>query len=183
MWDYSDNEFIKLNRKILKWEWYSDPCTRDLFIHCLLKANWKGGCWHGYTFSRGQFITSLPTLSQELGLSIQSIRTSMNHLKSTGELTDWKDNKIRIITVVNYNKYQSANRQINSPLTGNQQATNRQLTADIRSIRNIKNNKEEKKKDMPAALSDFDKECVEILGYEIRDREPTEEEYRKLGYS
>ena len=103
--DYSDREFIKLNRKILNWQWYSDPCTRDVFIHCLLKANWKSGKWHGYQYQRGQFITSLPSLSSELGLSIKNVRTALDHLKSTGELADWHDSKIRMITVVNYERY------------------------------------------------------------------------------
>ena len=61
--EYSEREYIKLNRKILKWEWYSDPNTRALFIHCLLKAKWRPGKWHGYAYRRGQFITSLSTLS------------------------------------------------------------------------------------------------------------------------
>ena len=98
MKEYSDREYIKLNRKMLNWEWYSDPCTRDVFVHCLLKANWKDGKWHGYDYKRGQFITSLPTLASELGFSIQNIRTAIKNLKSTGELTDWHDSKIRIIT-------------------------------------------------------------------------------------
>ena len=35
------NEWIKLNRKIVNWEWYQDIATFKLFIHCLIKANWK----------------------------------------------------------------------------------------------------------------------------------------------
>lgn len=150
MYEYSENEFIKLNRKILDWRWFSDPVTRDLFIYCLLKANWKDGTWHGIEYKRGEFITSLPSLSSDLGFSIQNIRTALAHLKSTGELTDRITNKNRIITVVNYDKYQSANKQDNSQLTGNQQATNRQLTADIRS-KEDKNNiiKRESKRERP----------------------------------
>ena len=119
--DYSDREFIKLNRKILNWQWYSDPCTRDVFIHCLLKANWKSVKWHGYQYHRGQFITSLPSLSSELGLSVRSVRTALDHLKSTGELTDWHDSKIRMITVVNYERYQSSDSLNGRRPTGNRQ--------------------------------------------------------------
>lgn len=142
MWTYSDAEFIKIFRKLLSWEWYTDVKTKTLFLHCLLKANWKDGTWHGYEYKRGQFITSLPSLAAETGLTVQEVRTALNHLKSTGELTDWHDNKIRIITVVSFDKFQKDNRQPNSPSTGNQQATNRQLTADIRS----KEYKEDKNK-------------------------------------
>lgn len=144
MKQYNDHEFIKLNRKILGWEWYADPCTRDLFIHCLLKANWKSGKWQGYEYKRGQFITSLPTLSAETGFSIQNIRTAIGHLKSTGELTDWHDSKIRIITVVNYDKYQSGNRPTNRRLTDDQQAANRQLTAVKEYKKNTTYSKENK---------------------------------------
>ena len=83
--EYSDTEFIKLNRKILEWGWFSDVCTRDVFIYCLLKANWKPGKWHGIEYKRGEFITSLPTISEDLGFSMMNVRTALKHLKSTGE--------------------------------------------------------------------------------------------------
>ena len=143
MKEYSDREHIKLNRKILNWEWYSDPCTRDVFVHCLLKANWKDGKWHGYDYRRGQFITSLPTLASELGFSIQNIRTAIKNLKSTGELTDWHDSKIRIITVVKYDEYQSTNRQPNMRPTGNQQTANRRPTA-VKEYKEYKEDKEDR---------------------------------------
>lgn len=150
-WSYSNNEFIKIFRKLLNWEWYTDVNTKTLFIHCLLKANWKPGTWHGHHYDRGQFITSLPSLAKETGLTIQQVRTALKHLKSTGELTDKKYPKFRIITVVSFEKFQGANRQTNSKPTANQQAnqqaTNRQLTADIRSIRSIRS--KEDKKDLP----------------------------------
>ena len=28
MWEYTDTEYIKLFRKMLKWEWYSDVNTK-----------------------------------------------------------------------------------------------------------------------------------------------------------
>ena len=142
--DYSDREFIKLNRKILNWQWYSDPCTRDVFIHCLLKANWKSGKWHGYKYQRGQFITSLPSLSSELGLSVRSVRTALDHLKSTGELTDWHDSKIRMITVVNYERYQSSD-----SLNGRRPTGDRQ---QYKNNKNIKNIKEDKKAAAPQEI-------------------------------
>jgi len=144
-WSYSDNEFIKIFRKLLNWEWYTDVNTKTLFIHCLLKANWRPGSWHGHHYDRGQFITSLPSLAKETGLTIQQVRTALKHLKATGELTDKKYPKFRIITVVSFEKFQGANRQTNSKSTakstGNQQATNRQPTVDIRTYKNNKNNK------------------------------------------
>ena len=138
--------YIKIDRKILEWEWFSDTCTRDVFIYCLLKANWKSGSWYGIEYDRGEFITSLPSISEDLGFSIMNIRTALKHLKSTGEITDKIYNKFRVISITNYDKYQSDNRQTNRQLTGKQQATNKQLTADIRT-KEDKNIKEDKESD------------------------------------
>ena len=33
--------FIKIYRQLLEWEWYTDTNTKVLFLHCLLKANFK----------------------------------------------------------------------------------------------------------------------------------------------
>ena len=106
MWEYSDTEFIKTFRKILNWEWYTDVPTFKLFMHCLLKANWKPGKWHGYEYERGQFITSLQAMANETGLTVQEVRTALKHLKQTGELTDWHDSKVRIVTVLSFDRYQ-----------------------------------------------------------------------------
>ena len=136
-WNYSDKEYIKLFRRLLKWEWYTDVNTKVLFIHCLLKANWKDGSWHGYTYKRGQFITSLRSLAKETGLSIRSVRTSLNHLISTNELTSWNDNKIRIITVVSFDKYQASDKQADNRATSNRHGPNRtnRLMYNVRSRR------------------------------------------------
>ena len=55
----TDNEYIKLNRKIIGWEWYLNINVKTLFIHCLLKANWKDGRFEGKELKRGSFVTSL----------------------------------------------------------------------------------------------------------------------------
>ena len=137
-WQYSDNEFVKLYRKMTKWEWYTDVNTKTLFIHCLLKANWKDGSWRGYKYKRGQFITSLPTLARETGLSIKQVRTALKHLKATGEVADWHDSRIRIITVLSYDDYQVKGRPEGRQEADKGQTRGRQGAADIRSIRSIR---------------------------------------------
>jgi hypothetical protein len=142
LWKYSDSEYIKLFRSMTDWEWYTDVNTKVLFIHCLIKANWRAGSWHGYKYERGQFITSIPTLARETGLTERQVRTALKHLKVTGEVTDWHDNRIRVITVVSYDKYQGerqAKRQ-----SSDRQATGERQASDSRYKNNIKNNKEGK---------------------------------------
>ncbi len=98
--------WIKMYRKFLNWEWYDDINTKCLFLHLLLKANAEDREWHGIKINRGQLVTSLNLLSKETGLSIRSIRTSLDKLISTGELTSEATSRYRIITVCKYEDYQ-----------------------------------------------------------------------------
>ena len=139
--------WIKLHRKFMNWEWYTIPHMVHLFIHFLLKANHEPRKWQGITINRGQFVTGLPTLKKETKISMQSLRTCIKRLKSTGEITDKSTNKFRIITITNYSGYQitgnqdnkQTNRQTNRQLTGNQQATNTK-----QELKNDKNDKKER---------------------------------------
>lgn len=120
----ADGNFIKLNRKILDWEWYKDINTKIVFIHCLLKANWKESKFKGEVIGRGSFVTSRDKLADELSLTVQEVRTALTHLKTTNELTIKTTTKYTIITVNNYDLYQLSNQQNNQQLTNNQPTIN-----------------------------------------------------------
>ena len=132
------NGFIKLHRSMLDWEWYKDANTARVFLHLLLVANWQDGKWHGVEVKRGQRLTSYASLAKETRISVQSVRTALSHLISTGEITCEPTNKYTLITIANYEKYQGedadtntqSNAQNNEKLTSNQQATNTQLTTN-----------------------------------------------------
>lgn len=138
--------WIKLHRKLINWEWYQDSNMVHLFIHLLLSANHKPGKWRGISIERGQLITGRNKLSEQTGISQQSIRTCLDKLKATSELTSKPTNKYTIITICNYDDYQikdtDINQQINQQLTNNQPATNQQLTTN----KNNNNKKKEKEK-------------------------------------
>ena len=128
--------WVKLHTKILNWEWYSNINTTRLFIHCLLKANWKDGKFEGIDIPRGSFVTSLPKLSKETGLSIQQTRTSLSKLILTNNITDKSYTKYRVISIVNYEAYQENNSQSNRQITDNQQ-TNQQQSKNNTEYQNI----------------------------------------------
>ena len=100
------SNYIKVSRKLLDWGWYRDEHTKSLFLHCLLKANWKDGEFRGIVIKRGQFVTSIPKLQVELELTSNEVRTAIKHLKSTGEITVRSYSKFSVFTVVKYNSYQ-----------------------------------------------------------------------------
>jgi len=120
--------FVKLYKKMLAWEWYDDINTKVLFLHCLLKANWKPTRWHGVELEPGQFVTSLPTLAEETQLSVRQVRVALDHLNMTGEVTSKCQSKYRIITVNSWSEYQSSDRQDDRQMTGKRQDSDRQMT-------------------------------------------------------
>ena len=139
-----DNQgFIFLHRKFLKWEWSSEPNMVALFIHILLSANYESKKWKGISIERGQFLTSLPSLSSAVGLSVQQVRTGLKRLVESGEITDNSTNKYRLITICKYDDYQpqsvDENRQSNRQITGKQQTSNRQITDNQQQHNNINN--------------------------------------------
>lgn len=156
----NDNQgFIKIHRKFLEWEWYTDTNTKLVFLHCLLMANWKDGRFRGEVIPRGSFVSSYPQIAQQTDLSIQSVRTALNHLKSTGELTVKTTSKYSVFTVVKYGLYQEDNRQTNRQTTGKQQAANSQLTT----IEEKKEKKEGKNnnREVPPSLDEVKAYCQE----------------------
>lgn len=80
-----DLGFICLFRDLLGWAWYLDINTKVLFIHMLLKANWRETKFRDTTVPRGSFVSSYPHLAEECGFTINELRTALNHLKSTGD--------------------------------------------------------------------------------------------------
>lgn len=138
--------FIFLHRKILDWEWYGDEKVFRVFLHLLLKANHREGKWQGVVIKRGQLITSYSHVSEQLSnrfskTSPQQVRTTLYKLKSTGEITVKTTNKYSVITINNYDEYQSDNRREVRQTTGKQQANNRQVTTN-----NNENNKDNENK-------------------------------------
>ncbi len=138
------NGWIKIHYNLLNWEWYDDINTKTLFLHLLLMANWKDKKWHGILIKRGSFVTSLGKLANQTGLSVQNVRTSLNKLKSTHEITSKTTNKYTYITINNFNDYQ----ETTNKLTNNQQTTNKQLTTteEGKKDKNIKESIKENKK-------------------------------------
>lgn len=155
--------FILLYRQITEWEWYQNPNTFRVFLHCLLMANFTDGRFEGKEIKRGQFVTSLPSLSDQTSLSIRQVRVALDHLIMTGELTSKAYSKFRVITVVNYDKYQNNDRQNDSQVTAKRQADDSQVTAKRQQYNNNNNVIREKGKNLHLGLLDDD-EAERIQG-------------------
>ena len=145
--------YIKVFRSLLDWEWYQDANTMRVFMHCLLKANYKDMRWQGIVIPKGGFVSSRSKLAQELHLSEQNIRTALNHLKSTGELSIKSTKKYTIYTVNNWGCFQEDNQVPNQQLTNNQPTANQQLTT-IKEIKKERNQEIKKIDDHSDCVAD-----------------------------
>lgn len=136
-----ESGYIKLHRKMTQWEWYTDTNTTMLFIHLLLTVNYEDKKWQGKVIKRGQRVCSYSVLSKELKLSVRSIRTSLNKLKMTGEVTSETTSKYSLISIVNYDLYQDE-RQAKGQ-SGDKQPTSKRQATD-NNERKIKKDKKDK---------------------------------------
>lgn len=99
--------WIKIHRGLLDWEWYSDTNCVRMALHLLLKANFQTKRWRGITVERGQLVTSRSMLARETGLSEREVRTAISKLEKSDFLTSRATSSYTIVTICNYEKYQS----------------------------------------------------------------------------
>ena len=102
----ASNGYIKLHRKLLDWGWYKDPNTKAVFLHLLLTANFTESEYMGVKIYPGQTVIGRKALAETLGMSERNVRTALNHLKSTNEVTIKVTNKFSVVTIVGWEKYQ-----------------------------------------------------------------------------
>lgn len=140
-----DGGWIKIHRKLLDWEWADDPNMVALWVHLLLNANFEDSRWHGIPVPRGSFITTQSELCKKTGLSRRSLRTCLNRLQSTNEVTIKTTKLYSIITICKYDCYQVAKdtTRPNERPTGDQPPTNERPTGDPPLIEEDKEIKEE----------------------------------------
>ena len=142
----SNGDWIKLNRKILKWEWYSDNSTRSVFLHALLKANYEPSRYKGHELAIGDVVFGRKKWAEELGLSERQVRTAITHLKETGEISTIKvTNKFTILHVENWEFYQSKEDEATNNMTNERPTTDQQPTNNRPRTKKEKKEKNEKK--------------------------------------
>ena len=121
----TNDGWIKLSRKILSWEWFQDRNTLQVWIYLLASASFRDGAFQGVAIRRGDVVTSYSSIAKSCHLTVRNVRTAINHLKSTGEVTSKPYRKFQVISIVNYDSYQS---KVTGKLTGKRQASDRQVT-------------------------------------------------------
>ncbi len=149
----TENGFIKIDRSILNWRWYHDSTTFKVFIHLLFKANYKDSEFKKHIIKRGQLVTGRKALSKELEISERQVRTALEHLKSTNEITITPTSKYSIITINSYNKYQDVDQHIDQQVTNKRPASDQQATSNRPHHKKEKKNKKERMQEYNSACA------------------------------
>ena len=132
--------WVKMHRELLEkgiWQ-CSTPEQKIVLVVLLLSVNIepKSWNWNGQVMEcqPGQLITSLQKLAEKCGngVSVQTIRSALTKFEKFGFLTNESTKHGRLITIVNWGKYQGltdeANKPDNSQSTDSQQTSNNQST-------------------------------------------------------
>lgn len=150
--------WIKLHRKFLNWEWYTDTNTKVVFIHLLFLANLEDRRYRGMEIKRGECIIGRNKLAYELNLSEREVRTAINHLISTNEITIKTTNKFTIVTICKFDNYQRVKKQTDQQ--SDQQPTTERPTTDQQPT-------------TPKEYKEYKKERMEEVGKEKADKSAT----------
>ena len=148
---------------MLDWEWFTEPETLQLFVYLLLSAAHEATKWRGITVESGECVTTLEEMAQNTHLSVRQVRTSMNRLKTTGEVTSKSTNKYTIVTITNYALYQDedeverqaerqADRQTSDKQTTNKPKKKEERKKEDKKESINKENLQECKEDIPLSF-------------------------------
>lgn len=169
------NGWIKLHRKFLSWEWYTDANTKIVFLHLLFNANIEDWRYKGFDVKRGECVVGRKQLAYELNLSEQQVRTALNHLISTNEITIKSTNKFSIVTICKYDTYQCQPTTEQPTKQPAKQPTSNQQVTTLKEYKNIKNIKKEE-----GEIGECDTHTLEnVLAY-AKERMYDENDARKF---
>ena len=133
--------YIKLDRKITEWEWFTDGNMLKVWVYLLAHANFKESRYKGYEIGRGDVIVGRRILAQRLKLTENQVRTCLEKLKKTQEITIKTTNKFSIISIVKWAEYQCLddddNQQQPTQIT-NKSPTNHQQTTTLEERKNVR---------------------------------------------
>lgn len=112
--------WVKLHRRLLEWEWVSDPVVLSVFIQILLRTNREDKRWRGHAIPRGSFITSRETIAEACGLSEKQVRRALDVLEMGRTISRKRAGAGQLVTLEKWEEYQSAARTgaVRGPTTG-----------------------------------------------------------------
>jgi len=137
--------WIALHRKTMDhWIWDNDKYFKA-WVYCLFRANHESNKLligsDLLNTERGQFVTSINRFAADTKMTTQSVRTFWKLLEKDSMINKQTTSKLTIITICNYDSYQSDQQTKKRKSTNQQQTSNKPATTD-----NNNNNENNEKK-------------------------------------
>lgn len=166
-----ENGYVKDYRSTLSWEWFTDVNTAHLWEYIRLRVNYEPSRFRGMEIRRGEMLESLPRIALNTGLTVQKVRTALEHLKSTGEITCKATRYGMMIFAVKYAFFQDQgsadNTEVTRDTTLKQHGSNTEVTTykEIKNKRNketsLKEKINKKEKPTPEQIAEWEKKAEE----------------------
>lgn len=158
--------WIKHSRGFLNWEWRSSPVHYSVFGYCLERANFVDQKFKGRVIKAGSFPTSHAEIAQKTGVTPRQARGALADLKRTGEIVTKSSRQGTVITVKNWNIYQSNGSQTVTQTADNQAVKcqeNVRKMSTIKKVKKVRSNNivENSSEDSFSGVSDFGKTVIE----------------------
>ncbi len=136
--------WVKTHRKIIDWKYFKNSEIFHLFSTLIILANHKDGFTQdGTLIKRGQLMTSYRSLSEKTGLSESKIFRITEKLKIEKQIEKLGTSKNTIITIVNYEMFQSDETQSESRMKHGRNTDETRMKTN-KNANNAKNEKNEK---------------------------------------
>lgn len=117
--------WIKIHRSLLDKGWFRKPEAVQLWLYLLLKAEFQDteSFWLGKVvyLKAGQFITGRRKISNDTGISESSVERLLNMFEMCSQIEQQKSNTSRLISILNYEKFQASEQRMNNKRTANGQ--------------------------------------------------------------
>ena len=133
--------YVKVDRKMLESDLIHEPVTFTVFMYLLLSANYREGEYNGQQIHRGEAVVSYPRIASATGVTERQARTALSKLVKSGRVSVRRYPKFSVVTLLNYDKYQSVSGRKSGECQSNvrQEVAQMSPSKEIKNINNINN--------------------------------------------
>lgn len=136
--------YIIVWRSILETPLWTNPKLQRIFFWVLLRANYKikevFPATEKIVLQPGQFVTSYPHISKELKISVGSVKTYLDLLKTEKIIETRSTNKYTVITIQNWNELQNPEKKNESKMKTERKQTETNNTLNTFNSKNKSSN-------------------------------------------
>jgi hypothetical protein len=120
--------YILLHRKMMDKPYFTNSQVVHMWIYMLFKANHKDNFFEMKLVKRGSFATSRKRIAEDTGINESKIERILKMLETEQEIEQQNCGKFRIITVIDWDRFQKVNSKMNNSETMNEQQRNNSET-------------------------------------------------------